>query len=233
MQKKQIKKVKHHIKWKPFMVLLVTLLVIFSSIYYISNLKIKHIYITGNSYLTDKEIIEIANIKNYPKMQKYSVRTLKKKISTLDLVSSVKIKKSWLGKLTIKIEEAKVLFYNRNNASFVLSNGKETTKGDYIGVPFLINYVPNSIYERLVSELSKINNDSIMLISEIEYSPSKSGEVVIDDTRFLLRMNDGNQVYINLINIDRLDMYALIYTGLNEKGILELDSDNDNVYFHS
>ena len=49
----------------------------------------------------------------------------------------------------------------------------------------------------------------IEMISEIEYSPSKSGEIIIDDTRFLLRMNDGNQVYINLININFYNLYNL------------------------
>jgi hypothetical protein len=102
-----------------------------------------------------------------------------------------------------------------------------------LGVPFLINYVPDDIYERLITELASVDKESLAMVSEIEYSPSKSGDVVIDDTRFLLRMNDGNQVYINLINIDRLNTYPLIYTVFTEKGVLELDSDNDNVVFKS
>ena len=44
-------------------------------------------------------------------------------------------------------------------------------------------------------------------------------------------MNDGNQVYINLLHMDRLDMYALTYTTLMEKGTLYLDSDNNSAWF--
>ena len=46
-------------------------------------------------------------------------------------------------------------------------------------------------------------------------------------------MNDGNEVYINLVNIDRLDMYALSYTTLTQKGILYLDSDNGGAWFQN
>lgn len=234
MKTKKKKKVKLHIKWKTLFLFFIVLSFLFFSFYYVMNLRIKNIFITGNVLLSDHDIIIAANIKNYPKMFKYSTRTLKKNISTLDLVHSVQIKKSLFGKLTIKIEEAKVLFYNRNNGSYVLSNGVEIANGDFPGVPFLVNIVPDTIYERLIKELAKINTEALAMISEIEYNQNKSGDVVIDDTRFLLRMNDGNQVYINLINIDRLNLYAVTYTAIpeNVKGILELDSDNGNVYWH-
>lgn len=227
------KKVKRHIKWKSVFAFLFFIAFLFGVFYYITHLHIKNIYISGNTILKDNDIILAANIKDYPKMTKYSIATLKKNIEKLDLVNFAVVKKNLFGKLTIQIDEASVLFYNRGNGSFVLSNGKEVADGYFTGVPFLVNYVPDAIYERLIKEFSSIKKDSIGLISEIEYSPSKSGEVVIDDTRFLLRMNDGNQVYINLINIDRLDMYTVLYSQFIErgKGVLTLDSDNDNVIF--
>ena len=98
----------------------------------------------------------------------------------------------------------------------------------------MINIVPDTLYERLIKEFASIKLDSLKLISEIEYSPSKSGEIIIDDTRFLLRMNDGNQVHINLINMNRLDMYAYTYAAIpsSKKGIWELDSDSESIYWH-
>ena len=158
---------------------------------------------------------------------------MEKNISTLDLINKVEVKKNLFGKVSIFVEEAHVLFYNRNNSTYVLSNGTETVKGNYEGIPFLINYVKSDVYERLVKELAKVKKESLALVSEIEYSPSKSGDIILDDTRFLLRMNDGNEVYINLVNIDRLDMYALSYTTLTQKGILYLDSDNGGAWFQN
>lgn len=229
MQKKKI----HHLKIKPFLILLASVILIILSIIYLNQLRIKNIYIKGTSYLNDYEIINIARIKDYPKWLKYSSKTLERKIKNLALVDEVKVKKNILGKVTITIKEAIPLFYNRDLESYILSNGNETNEYAFTGVPFLVNIVPEKIYKRLIKELSKVNLASIQMISEIEYQPSKSGDVIIDDTRFLFRMNDGNQVYINLINIDRLDSYPLIYTILTEKGVLELDSDNERVVFKS
>lgn len=231
MKKKQKKLVKRHIKWKTFFLFLSAVLLIFSFGYYLVHLRVKNIYIVGNNIIKDYEIIEASGLKEYPKMSKYTKRALEKNISTLDLVANVKVKRNLLGTVTIKMEEAHVLFYNRNNSSYILSNGRETIQREYTGVPFLINYVKSDVYERLIKELANVKQESLALISEIEYTPSMSGDIVLDDTRFLLRMNDGNQVYINLIHMDRLDMYALSYTTLTEKGILYLDSDNDSVWF--
>ena len=233
MKKNKKKKVRRRLKIKPFLTLMTIIVLIALSGYYLYHLQIKNIYISGNNFLSDHEIIMAANIKDYPRMFKYSGKILEKKIEKLDLVKSVKISKSLFGKLTIKVEEAIPLFYNRNSSNYVLSNGKTTNDYSFAGVPFLINYVPENIYKRLILELSNVQFNSIQMVSEIEYSPSKSGEIVIDDTRFLFRMNDGNEVYINLINIDRLDSYPLIYTILTEKGVLELDSDNESVVFKS
>ena len=85
----------------------------------------------------------------------------------------------------------------------------------------------------LIKALKKIDTNILNMISEIEYSPDIKNEKVIDKNRFLLRMNDGNYVYINLANIDNLNKYEEIYTTLdeNKKGILNLDSTSKGVVF--
>ena len=74
-----------------------------------------------------------------------------------------------------------------------------------------------------------MNLDVLRLISEIEYQPWKSEDIIVDDTRFFLRMNDGNVIYVNLINWDKLDNYMTIYSTLGgSKGVLQLDSSLGN-----
>jgi cell division septal protein FtsQ len=233
MKTKKNKKVRHHLKIKPFITLVFIILFIALLVFYFANLKIKSIYINGTTYLSDNDIIEAAKIKNYPKLFKYSTFTMKNNIEKLSLVDSARVSKTLFGKVKITVSEATPILYNRNKSTYVLTNGEETNEYNFTGVPFLINYVPDNIYERLVKELKDIDKEALSMVSEIEYSPSMSGDVTIDDTRFLFRMNDGNQVYINLINIDRLNSYPLIYTILEEKGVLELDSDNESVVFKS
>ncbi len=231
MQKNK-KKVKKHLKVKSFLILISIILIIFFIIYYLISLPIKNIYIKGNDKVSDYTILEVSNLKDYPKMFKYSKKTIENKILSIPNIASVKITKNLLGKITIEIEEARVLFYNRNDKKYVLEN-YQTLDNSKENVPFLINYVPNTIYERLISSMKELTTNTISLISEIEYSPSKSGDTVIDETRFLLRMNDGNNVYINLINIKRLNMYLEISTIFPSNGTLGLDSDNGQVVFNA
>ena len=134
-----------------------------------------------------------------------------------------------------------MLFYNKNNDKIVLSNEKEIEFSQkYLGIPTLLNYVPSDIYKDLIKGLNYINDDVLRIISEIEYSPSKTqdGEV-IDDNRFMLRMNDTNLVYMNTINIKKLNRYmeitsTVIATNSEKHGVLYLDSSiEDRFSFES
>lgn len=229
------KKVKRKLNIKAFIALLLVIYLIAMIVYYFLSMPIKNIYITGTKNISDHEIIEAAGIKDYPSIIKLNSFKIKDKVKKLDYVEDVKIRRNLFGKLTIEIKEAKILFYNKNIEKLVLSNGKEITDDNTYGYATLINYVPKNIYQKLIKSLNKIDNNILGSISELEYSVSKSGEKVIDDTRFILRMNDGNTVYINLINIKNLNKYQSIYATLNNVlGIVYLDSSsNENIYFKS
>ena len=133
----------------------------------------------------------------------------------------------------------KILFYNWSNKKIVLSSGKEIDYNkEYLGIPTLINYVPDEIYEEFINKLNLIDRETISLVSEIEYSPSTVNDKVIDDKRFLFRMNDGNTVYINTINIEKFNNYLEIYEVIvnkngNVTGCLYLDSNSENKHFNN
>ena len=225
---KKVKKVKLNIK--AFILLLLILYLIGMLFYTFFTMPIKNIYIKNTKLLTDNEIIEIAGIKSYPSLFKTSTHSLETKISKLDLVSQVEVKKNLNGKLIIDIDEARPLFYNRNTEQVVLSNGKSVANKDiYLGLPTLINYVPTDLLNSFITALSKIDESIINMINEIEYSPDISEGITIDDKRFKISMNDGNMVYINVLNILRLNNYIEIYASISStaggvKGTLYLDS---------
>lgn len=224
------KRKKLRINVKGLIILLLIIYLIVMLFYTIFNMKIKNIYILNTNILSDNEIIEVAKIKDYPEIFKINTKKLTNNIKQLDLVSDVKISKNIKGVLTIDIEEAKPLFYNRNNDLVVLSNKKEVKPNEsYLGIPTLTNYVPSDIYNDFIEAFTNINSDIIKMIDKIEYNPDISEDVVIDKNRFLLTMNDGNLVYINTLNIKRLNDYISIYSSIssslnNQKGILYLDS---------
>lgn len=218
--------------------LLIISFVVFSYIY-ISNLTIKNIYIKGNTLTKDYEIIEKAGIQNYPKLYKINKKNTRNKIKELPLIEKVKIKRNILGKITIEVEESKILFFYKYNEKYITTTGSSIeSKSNYYGYPTLINFTPDTILEKLVTGLNKIDFDIILMINEIEYDPYKSNDgTMIDESRFKLKMNDQNTVVIDTINIKKLNDYKTIYTSLNmdtTKGFLYLDTiTEDKIYFKS
>ena len=219
-----MKKVKRRLNKKALLVIILILYLLIMTFYYVFTMPVKNIVISGNNLLKDSEIISQSNLDNYPNLFKVNTNSVKKKIEKLDLVTSVEVKKNLFGTITIAIKEAKVLFLNKTNDLVVLSNGKEIASDDYLGIPVLNNYVTSDIYNNLIEKMSAIDENIINLISEIEYSPDIKGDVTINDSRFILKMNDGNLVYIDLVNFANLNMYETIYSNLDAKGIIHLDS---------
>ena len=230
--KKKKKVIKRHFKWKVFLKIFILLFFVGLMIFLLFQIRTSRIIITGNTLVSDNEIIITSGFKNYPYLFRESTKDIKKRLQTISLIDSVDIHKSILGTLRIDVTEANPLFYNRNNNKLVLANKKEIDSENLYGIPTLINYVPDTYYERFIEELIEIDTNVLSLISEIEYQPWKSNDVTIDDTRFFLRMSDGNHVYVNLINLSKLNNYIEIYASLEGKsGTLYLDSSSDKISF--
>ena len=230
--KKKKKVIKRHFKWKVFFKIFVLLFFVGLMIFFLFQIKTSRIIITGNTLVSDNEIIVTSGFKNYPYLFRESTKDIKERLQTISLIDSVNIHKSILGTLRIDVTEAKPLFYNRNNNKLVLANKKEIESENLYGVPTLINYVPDTYYARFIEELGEIDTNVLSLISEIEYQPWTSNDVTIDDTRFFFFMCDGNHVYVNLINLSKLNNYIEIYASLEGKsGTLYLDSSSDKISF--
>jgi len=236
MAEKKSKKKK--IRMSGLLVILLFGYLFFSCIFYLWKMPIKDIDVEGNFYLKDNYIVSYIDIENNSIMN-VSSRKIKNKLLKLDLIEKVKVSKNYLGKLKIKIKEEKILFYNWNTKMLVLGSGKEINfNKEYLGVPTLINYVPEDIYKELIIKLDKVSNNVLSLVSEIEYSPSIVNEKVVDANRFLFRMNDGNKVFINTINIEKFNNYLEIYEVVVNKnglikGCLYLDSNSENKTFNN
>ena len=217
--KKKVKRKINPIKIIVFL-LIVGLLIILVN--HILNINTKNIVILNNDYYSDDEIIETANIYDYPKFLLLNRSKIKNNLKSLDLIEDVKISKKSHYVLEIDVTEKKVLYLVRSENKYKLSVNKNYDLDKNVIVPTLINYVPEDIEKELVKQLSKIDKKSLSLISEIEYSKTD-----YDNKRFMLNMMDGNIVYITTSKINLLDKYTSIISKVNDKkGILYLDSGN-------
>ena len=231
-----MKKKKRHIRLKSVLFLFLLGYLLFVLGMYIYKLPVKNIYIKGNNILTDQEIIDAAKLKDYPSIHKYSSHKIKNNIKKLELINSVKVKKNIKGKVTIIVDEAIPLFYYRNDDKIYLSNGKIVANNNkYVGIPILVNYVPKKILDDLTKYFVELNGDVIKQINEIEYSPDEKEGVTLDENRFVFRMNDTNTVFIDTLNIAKLNNYQKIIAALEDDvhGFIFLNSNRANASFQA
>ncbi len=219
--KKKIKKKKRRLNYRKILLLIIFLGLLYITYNILISLKITNIYIMNNNYLSDQEIIEIAKISNYPSTFKNSSIIIKKRLTNNQYILDAKVYKKWFKKVYIKVKENNPLFYNQNISKTILNDKKATDK--LYDVPTLLNIVPDEQYERLITEMRKINFDIITRISEIKYDPN-----FVDSDRFLLYMDDGNYVYLTLNKFDSINSYLEIIKNVEgKKGILYLDYGNN------
>ena len=218
MKKKNKKRLKIRIdRILIFLFCVVFLILVINMIF---NIKIKNIYVSGNYYLKEQEIIETALISDYPSSLKNSSKTIKKRLLENNLINNVKVYKKGISKVVIEIEENRPLFYYENIKKTVLINGVDDNT--YV-VPTVINYITDKYYDSFILEMSKLDINILTRISEIQFYPND-----VDDNRFLITMNDGNYVYVNIETFNKLNKYLTILENLpNKKGILYLDYGNN------
>lgn len=231
-KKKQPKKKRLRLKLKPLITFFIFILVVVSFFNYFQNLPIKNIIIKGTTNISDISIIEATNIKDYPHIYSLSKKKMKEQIKTIPLVEDVSIKRNIFGKLTINIKEEKILFYYKYNQKFITNNGNSLENNTYYGYPTLVNFTPDTIFDELVSSFNKIDYNILKMINEIEYTPYKSAEgTIIDSKRFTIAMNDTNTVIIDTSNMKNLNKYMTILAspGMDvERGVIYLDTINDD-----
>lgn len=215
------KRVKKRRKLKTGRILLAFFLLFLTAfiIYSILNLKITNIFISGNYYLSDQQIIDASDISNYPSVIK-SVKQIKNLKDNI-YIKDVKVKVRKITQVYIEVTENRPLFYSVDMEKTVLLDGRTTT--EQFPTPTLLNYVIDSVYPTFVKEIGKLDIDILNRISEIKYEPND-----VDDNRFLLLMTDGNYVYINNSTFYKLSKYMEIIKNFpNKKGILYLDYGNN------
>lgn len=218
-EKEETKVVVKKVKIVNILIVLLLLYIIGFYAYKVVVSPINNIFVVGNKYLTDQEIIDIAGIRNYPSFILTTKYNIKKKLLKNDLIDEVKIKKSFGRMLTIELKESDPLFIY--NDKVILSNGKQIDNKDY-KLPTITNYVEEDILNKLIEKYQNVDDEIKIMISEIEYVPND-----IDKERFIITMNDGNYVYITLYKITSINEYIKIVSTLdNKKGILYLDSGN-------
>ena len=216
--KVKVKVKKRKLKLKRIFFCLIFLGLLIGSFYLVKKIPITNIYIIGNNIVPDKEIISTAGIDNYPSFIGVSKKNIIKKLEKNSYIKEVKVEKKLLSKIYIYVNENKMVSLYNNK--ILLDNNTEVENTYNIhNIPILISDI-SSIRDKYIKSISKVNDDILLKISQIEYTPTD-----VDKERFTLFMNDGNLVYITLGKITKINKYNSIYSELEgKKGIIYLDS---------
>lgn len=187
-------------------------------IYNVVNRPISNIYISGNYYLSDWEVIELASLDNYPSTLVNTSSVIKKKLEKQELISKVTIKKKWLSIVYIEVIENRPLFYSQISKKTILMDKKQVDK-EY-DVPILNSAIPEEKYDDFIRAMADIPIDVLNRMSEITHSPDE-----VDDERYLITMTDGNYVYVTLKKFNAINSYNdYVKEFNNKKGVLFLNS---------
>jgi len=214
---KPIKK-KRRLKIKAILLFLILVILAVSIVVGLLSNPITNIYISGNSYLSDQEIIELAKLQNYPStIQNLSI-IIESRLEKNDLIIEANVKKKGITKVYIEVIENRPLFFSSNTNETLLFDG--TLIKEQLSSPTLVNYVPDTIYNSFVSAMKEISEEVLQRTSEIIYDPND-----VDTERFLFVMNDNNYVYLTLSKFESINNYISIVKKFGDKkGILYLDS---------
>ena len=206
------------IKYKRLFIFLCIFVVFVIVLIKFFTLKITNIYVSGNNYISDQYIIELAKLENYPNAFFNFSDSIETRIEKDKYIKEVKVKKKDFTKIYIEVVENRPLYFNEDNGKTVLLDGTETS--DKFDIPVLVNKIDESIYKEFLEKLSLIDIDVMNLISEISYKPNE-----VDDELFIFTMRDGNYVQVNIDKFESMNKYFdMVVQFKNHKGILYLDS---------
>lgn len=218
---KKVVPVKRKVKYKNIFKVIFVICLIILGVYYVINVRIKNIYVKGNTFLSDQYIIDVAKLKDYPTIISTKNSNIKKILEDDVYIKKAKVYKTGLmDEINIEITENKPVAYYVYEEKYLLEDSSRVS--DKYNVPVVINQVPDNILKELTEKLGKISPDTLNRISEIRYYPNK-----VDEELFFLTMNDGNYIYINFNSFSKLDSYMdIVISFNNKKGIIHLDSGN-------
>ena len=220
MEKKIVKRKKLRVFRLLLLLFIIAIISFFVYLYVTTNTQ--NIIIKGNNYISDEEVLQETDLKNYPSFILTMPSKIQKKLAKNQYIKSVKVRRKFYHTFEITIKEYDVLFKNDTLNKYVLDNKQEITSDLEFRVPRLVNYTPDKKYSSLIENMKSVDKSILGKISEISYQPNE-----FDKDRFLLLMDDGNSVYLTLTKLEMINYYNEVLGQLEgRRGILYLDSGN-------
>ena len=219
---------------KPFVFFLIILflLTVLYSLYIHPFMQISDIYISGNKNISDEQIISQISNPIGQNILTYNIADSEERISAIDTIDGVEIKKVFPNLLSIEVDETYPLFYQEekdktyyiDNKAKIIENSLENNDG-------LIKIrgakLRNITGENFTSSEASLN--FIKAIQEFSYI-DKVKEIDLENKAEIgIMLNDIDVKFGDLNNIsDKLKLLDKILNDIDQKGVLAVQIDLDN-----
>ena len=205
------------------------------TIYYFSFDAKAHVLVcSGNYYLTDSQVYELANVSMNSRIYLTPNFIYEKRIEKMPLVDQAKVQKN-KGRLKIQIQEKNVIgYYVKKNKNYMLTMDNESIpiEEKYLKLIIhfpLLNGFTASQRKEICAQFKK--NKKVLSRSVIE----KIAEMVpyktsYDKNMIKMTMQDGNVVYTSLSSLVMMAKYQAMLTQLKGENVcLLLDASNSAI----
>lgn len=187
---------------------------------------LKTIKVTGQQLETKEYYIKHSGTSIGESFLSLDTKEIRHRLEKLDTVKKVTVEKSWLNELNVHITENEkiALLKTDDRYNFVLENGKTISSRSQLTnyeLPILLNMPDEVFRKKLMKQLMQLKPDLLLMISQIESSPSKSNKNLLQ-----IFMSDGFEVKADLRDLaSKLQYYPSIVTQLekDKKGVINLE----------
>lgn len=186
---------------------------------------VKKIHITGNSFLSEDEIIAQTKLTETTNIWTVKKKDLENKLNEQEVVKDVKVKKMLPWTIDVQINEYAHVGYIQEQEAYypVVGDGiKLSAHVEFMegNAPLLVDFDQEEYLKRMAAELNELPHNILNLISEIHWLPTKENE-----NKILLYMNDGYLVDGTIRNFaSKMEAYPSIVAQLDpkDKGVIHL-----------
>ncbi len=219
---------------KPFVFFLIILflLTVLYSLYSHTFMQISDIYISGNKNISDEQIISQMANPIGENILTYNIADSEERISSIDTVDGVEIKKVFPNLLSIEVDESYPLFYQEEkDKTYYIDNKAKIVENSQENNDVLIKIrgakLRNITGENFTSSEASLN--FVKAIQEFSYI-DKVKEIDLENKAEIgIMLNDIDVKFGDLNNIsDKLKLLDKILNDIDQKGVLAVQIDLDN-----
>ncbi len=209
------------------MLIVIFVLTLLTLLYFQSPLShINQITVVGNDLKSGEYYKKHSGLRKGDSLWEFNRHAVENLLKEQKIVKQVTVKRQWFNHVTISVKEYKRVALLKENEQYhlVLDNGTILNTSEIpssFDMPILVGFEDEETRMKMIQQLSKLDNQLINLISQVNATPDDSNPYAIQ-----MFMNDGFEVRASIPTLaSKLKYYPSIVSQVKkgEKGVIDLE----------